>query len=203
MNSSDWIALAALLVAVAGTGSATFYARRSAKTAEDAAASARKSADEAAALTAIEADRRREEKDRWHHELAPSLPNEIVATLEKGPYNQYSVIGALTLAGTKAYRVDAEALFVRGGGTPVSLPLVLEPGAHTFHIEHWAPDQEFPAVGAIAFKFWAPVEQDETELWDCPCGQPTAETAGRGGHWTRTIRVAFKDDRPRLRSIPD
>lgn len=73
MDASDWIALAALVVAVVSGGGAIMYARRSAVEAKpsadhagDAVVEARRSADEAERMREIEARRRADEKELRH-----------------------------------------------------------------------------------------------------------------------------------------
>jgi hypothetical protein len=204
MSTSDWIALGAAVIAALSlgvSGWATCYARSSAKSNKVMAAANEAMAEEAKESRVLAAGQRRADMDQVHHDHAPQIPDEIVASVEHGQPNG-SLVGLLTLAGHKTYRVDGEALFNGGGSTPLSLPFLLTPGSHTVHIEHWAPDQEAPKVEAVRLWFWPPVAGDDADVWECPCGKPTAETAALGGHWSRTIPVVFGGRLPRYRAFP-
>lgn len=206
MSTSDWIALAALLVAIIGTASATFYARRSAKTAEGAAESARKSAAEAAALTAIEADRRVEEKEAAHDRQGPVPPAEI--ELEFKPNrNVGGGHGSLfaTITAPRGYRVQAQAVYDNGTRTGTGLGTTVKPNQpEEFFVEHWHPDQTEPKTKELWIRFWPPLEPDGLDVWTCPCGRPTGESLGGAsgndpGHWEWRVPVVFY--RPRVRTI--
>lgn len=189
MDTSDWIALGALVVAAGGFGVslwALMYARRSAQAARD-------SADEARQLREIEADRRTEEKEKRHEELSPDLPAEIRTELEGArAAGHVSLFGSIRV--DRAYRVRAYGR-VEDSLVPLSLPSVL-PGHGEpvrFAIEHWSDGQDEPRTAEILFKFWPPVEGvDRGELWSCGCGRPGGETLEGTGHWERRVRVNYR-----------
>jgi hypothetical protein len=209
MSTSDWIAVCAVAIAALSlgvSGWAIVYARSSAKSNEVMAEANRVMAAEAVTQRALVADQRREEKDQVHRELAPQVPDRVEAVLERDESGHSSLWGTITLGGNKAYRPQAEGIFTVGGGsTPLSFPFLLEPGEHRIPIESWAPDQEEPKIGTVVVKFWPPVAGDDADVWACPCGQPTAETASQGGktqgHWTRRIKVVF-DPPPKPATAP-
>lgn len=187
MEASDWIALAALVVAAAGFGVSVWaivYARRSAQASRD-------SADEARRLREIEADRRADEKEHRHEQLAPDLPAEIEAELG-GAWSagQGTLFGSIRV--DRAYRVRA---FGRAGEslTPLSLPSVAPAGERVrFAIEAWASGRREPNIKEVVFKFWPPVDgADQTSAWNCGCGRPTGETMDGPGHWERRVRVGY------------
>lgn len=195
MDTSDWIAVAAVVVAVVAAGISAYaikYARQSAVHAGASVVEARRSADEAARLREIEADRRSEEKQRRHEELGPNLPAEIEA-----------VLGARTFAGgggalygeiqvDRMYRVQA---FGRVGPSLTQLMFPSVTPAHgsvRFVIEPWVQGRVEPSVEEIVFKFWPPVEGvDRGEVWSCRCGQATGETLDGPGHWERRVKVNY------------
>lgn len=180
MDTSDWIALAALVVAAAGFGVSVWaivYARRS--------------ADEARRMREIEADRRADEKERRHEELAPDVPAEIEAELGGAWQLGHGSLFGSFLVG-RPYRVRA---FGRSGEslTPLSLPSIA-PGGELirFAIEPWSPGRNRPAIQEILFKFWPPVEGvDRGEVWSCGCGRPGGDTMEGPGHWERRVKVGF------------
>ncbi|TYK45103.1 hypothetical protein [Actinomadura decatromicini] len=188
MDTSDLIALAALVVAAAGFGVSVWaivYSRRS-------AAASRDSADEARRLREIESDRRTDEKQRRHEELAPELPPEIEAVV--GGAWQLGM-GALygTIRVRRSYRVRA---YGRAGEslTPLSLPSIVPAGEPLqFVIEPWTSALRTggePSIKEILFKFWPPVEGvDHGEVWSCGCGRPGGETMEGPAHWERRVRV--------------
>jgi len=167
----------------------------------------RKQAVETALANDIEArridDERAERLAARHDELAPPVRDHVVARLKYREPGKPSLWTTLTLGGSRAYRVEIEGVFAETGGfTTLSLPLFIEPGEHSIHLEQWASDQEKPKIGDILMRFWAPVEGDDTDLWDCQCGRPTASAPKLGaktpGHWTRKIKVEFDPDAPPL-----
>lgn len=191
MEASDWIALAALVVAAAGFVVAVWaivYSRRSSQASRD-------SADEARRLREIEADRRTDEKERRHEEVAPDLPPEIEAELVGAHVaGHVSLFGAIRM--DRAYRVRAYGR-VEASLVPLSLPSVL-PGRGElvrFAIEHWTDGQEEPRTAEIMFKFWPPVDGvDRGEVWSCGCGRPGGETLEGPGHWERRVKVSFSEE---------
>ncbi|WP_162642339.1 hypothetical protein [Streptosporangium sp. 'caverna'] len=180
MDAGDWIAVAALVVALA----AGYFAAISAR-------AARRSANEAARLSGIEAERRRDEREERHERLAPSHPGSIVAVLEEsavgGPKNLF---GSITVP--RDYRVQAEG-WVRDSYTLLSLPLLLHANRpYRFHIEHWPPDREEPQTQEVRFHFWPPVDVDDTDPWTCSCGRPTGENADSFGHWELRVPITYE-----------
>lgn len=131
---------------------------------------------EAKALTAIEADRRSEEVRVRNDDQAPQAPDEITVILEHDEEGRGALFGKLTLGGHETYRIEAEGVSTDGKTIQaLGFPFFLDPGERRVFIEHWAPSQEQPSIATILLKFWPPVEGDDTDVWDCPCGQPTAD----------------------------
>lgn len=206
MDSSDWIALVALVVSIVSGGAAIKYARRSAVEAKRSAdhagesvVEARRSADEAKRMRELEEDRRREERERRHEDLAPVLPGEIDAAFKP---NQRLGGGHGSLFGTiklpRGYRVRAEAVTASGSSAELSLGMVVPPDREVeFQIEPRHPDQPAPRTEEIVFRFWPPVgDSDGVPGWSCECGRPTGGTLEGAGHWERRVKVNFR--RPRL-----
>lgn len=203
LDASDWIAVIAVVVAVVSGGAAIKYARKSAVQAErsadhagDAVIEARRAADEAAQMRAIETDRRADEKERWHHECEPVLPGEIDASV-RGSGDTAALYGEITVA--RVYRVRAEA--VSGASRiQLSLDMVTKPDQPIeFMIERRPQGKTTVDTEEIVFSFWPPVEgADGTGLWRCDCGRPGGGTMVGPGHWERRVKVSFR--RPRLRS---
>lgn len=190
MNASDWISLAALVVAVPGATVGVLSYRYTKK----AAASAAQSADEAAALGAIEADRRAEEKERWHHELGPTPPGEFVAELFKGMPTD-SLISTITVQ--RGYRVQALAVRDHGNITGAGLGNVLHPNREErFHFEQWPPGSKQPVTKEIWIRFWPPLPGDGVDVWTCPCGKPTGESLEGEGHWEWRVKVTYDPPTP-------
>lgn len=152
---------------------------------------ARESAEEAAKLTAIEQERRAEERERRHEDLAPQLPGEIVMELRDGRATQ-SLFGAITV--TRSYRVQAEALFRSGGKSLLGMPAVLRPHQRVeFEVEKWPAGATQPKTEAVKFRFWPPIEGDDVDTWACPCSKPTGESLDGPGHWECTVPVTYHD----------
>jgi hypothetical protein len=202
MDTSDWIAVAAVVVAVVAAGISAYairYARQSAVHAGASVVEARRSADEAAKMRELDEDRRREERERRHEELAPDLPGEIDASFRP---NQRLGGGHGSLFGTiklpRGYRVKAEAIATAGSRTELSLGMLVPPDREVeFQIEPRHPDQQELRMEEILFRFWPPVEGvDEVPSWSCECGRPTGGTLEGAGHWERRVKVTFR--RPRL-----
>lgn len=184
MDSSDWIALAALVVSVVSGGGAVWYARQS-------AAEAGRSADEAERLTRIEADRRSEEKERRHEELAPNLPVEIEAALGGAVSAGAALYGLVQM--DRAYRVKA---FGRSGPslTQLAFPSVTRAREPVrFVIEPWTEGSVEPSIKEIVFKLWPPAEGDVGNVWSCGCGRAAGETetVDGPGHWERRVKVNY------------
>lgn len=217
MDMTDTIALASAI----GTGvgaliavPSVLYARRAAKAGESSAASgkdsaaaarasaeaSRRSAEEAARLTAIEADRRKEEKERWHHERGPTPPAEIELTLSRDPGSASEGALFATITVPHGYRVRGFAIYDNGNQTDTGLESTLKPNQpQTFFVEHWSPGQKHPRTAKLWIRFWPPLEPDGLEVWECPCGRPTGESLDGEGHWE--WRVPIRYDRPRVRSM--
>lgn len=191
MDTSDWIALAAFVVAVA----AAVFARQ-------AVVQARRSADEAARSNEIDEDRRREEREKRHEDLAPEMPGEIDASFRP---NRRLGGGHGSLFGTikvpRGYRVKAEAVTTARSRTELSLGMVVPPDREVeFQIEPWHPEQGAPRTEEIVFRFWPPVEgADDVPSWSCGCGRPGGATLDGAGHWERRVKVTFR--RPQVRFI--
>lgn len=198
MSKAEWIAsiiggvgavtgMVSLVVAIV----AVRHSRRSADHAGRSADHAGEAAVEARRLREIEADRRTDEKERRHEELAPDLPSEIEAELG-GAWSagQGTLFGSIRV--DRAYRVRA---YGRAGEslTLLSLPSVAAGRERVrFAIEPWAPGRDEPGTTEILFKFWPPVESvDRGEVWSCGCGRPGGETMEGPGHWERRVKVIF------------
>lgn len=181
METSDWIALASAIAAVA----AVVYTRQSVK-------SARRSADEAARMRQLDEDRRGEERERWHHECEPKLPAEIDARYRSsGEDGDGALFGEITVP--RMYRVRAEA--VSGASRrQLSLDTVTRPDQPIeFMIEPRPPGATTVNTEEIVFRFWPPVEDtDGTGLWSCGCGRPNGQSMSGPGHWERPVRVRFR-----------
>lgn len=210
MNTTDTIALAAAI----GTGAgvlvgaligipSVYFARAAAKAGQDSASSgkdsaaasrdsaeaARRSADEAAALNEIEAERRVEERARWHHELGPTPPGKFVAESRKGTPTD-TLVAAITVP--RGYRIRAEAIFHDGGSTSAGLGNVLRPNQEAeFHFEQWPPGRKQAVTKEIWIRFWPPLDGDNVEVWTCSCGRPTGEALDGPGHWEWTVPVVY------------
>lgn len=199
MDASDWIAVVAVVVAVIGlvvTVVATRIARDAKDISEDAKEAAEKSANEAAAMTRIEAERRAEEREAWHMRFKPPQPAEFAPVLRKGEPTD-SLFGSITVE--HGYRVRAEAIRSDGSRTPLSLT-VLHPNRPTeFHIEQWPPGQTQPVTKEVRIGFWPPRAGDDLDLWACGCDRPSDESAGSPGHWEWKVPVVWR--RPRNRMI--
>lgn len=188
MGASDWIALAALVVAVAGLAvavQAAVSSHRSAKSAE-------RSAEEAAKSRAIDEDRRRQEREQRHEDLAPDLPGNINAEFrpnERLGGGHGSLFGKIVVP--RGYRVRAVALMGQSR-SELGLGMVVVPGREVeFQIEQWHPDQEAPRTAEIVFRFWPPLEGDDVPSWECGCDRPTGETADGPGHWEHRATVTY------------
>lgn len=183
MTRSDWIASAAAVAAFLGVAVALWalvYARRSAA--------------EARRLRELEADRREEERQRWHEELGPDLPGEIVAEFRPHPRlgaGMGSLWGKVSFP--KTYRVKAVARMGQSR-TDLSVPMLVERGQTVdFEIELWHPDQERAKTDEIVFKVWPPVrDADDTPAWSCGCGRPTGESLDGEGHWGQRVKVIYE-----------
>lgn len=176
--------------------------RRSADASERSAVAAEKSANEAAELNRIEQERRKDEREREHRELAPEIHGEIVAELRDGRATP-SLWGAITVPGND-YRVRATAVFEGGSSTELGIDHVIHSGQRVeIHIEQWPPGSERPKTKEIRFQFWPPIEGDGVDVWTCPCDRPVDESTGAPGHWERTCRVVFEPPpQPVSRSMP-
>jgi hypothetical protein len=189
LDTSDWIAVTAVGVSVASMGVSYLWGRYSAKAARDSAMSARRSADEAAAMTKLSLEQR-------HDDLAPGpAPAEIAATVRGGGVTD-SLVGSITVP--RGYRVKATAYFRTGGSTELSIGPVLHANQPVmFQVEKWPPGSEKPVTKEIRFRFWPPIEGDDVEPWSCRCGKPTGDTMDGPGHWE--WRVPVRRDRTPIR----
>ena len=197
MSASDWIAIAALVVAAGSL----VYGRVSARASKDSARSGRDSADAAkisaeasriaaeasAGLTAIEADRRQEERRRFHHEHRPlPVPAEFRATVRKA-MGKESWHTELIVQGN--YRFAAVGIFSTGGETTLASGVLRANQPYDLHIEPIPPGAAEMKINKIKLKFWPTIEGDEgADPWECPCGAPLDSFSG-DGHWTWTIPV--------------
>lgn len=199
MDASDWIALAAAVIALAGlpfTVIGIRIARESKKISKEAAASAKKSADEAAAMTRIESERRAQEREDVHMRFKPRQPAGIAPELRTGNPTD-GLFGSITVE--HGYRVRAEAIRSDGSRTPLSLSVLHPNRPAEFHIEQWPPGQTEPVTKEIRISFWPPRAGDELELWACGCDRSSDESAGSPGHWEWRIPVVWQ--RPRRRVL--
>lgn len=158
-------------------------------------AHAGESAVESRRLREIEADRRVEEKERRHEDLAPNLPGELELEFranERLGGGHGSLFGAITLP--RGHRVKAEALMVGGSRSELSLGMVTAADREVgFQVEPWHPEQEKPRTEEIVFRFWPPVEgADDVPAWGCGCGRPTGEGMDGPGHWERRVTVSYQ-----------
>lgn len=202
MDSSDWIALVALVVSIVSGGAAIKYARRSAveakRSADHAGASvveARRSADEAAKMRELEEGRRADEKERWHHDHEPDLPGEIKAKMRRsGAGDAGALRGEITVPGV--YRVRADAV-AGAASTQIALDGVTKANQPMeFMIERWAPGKTKPDTEEILFRFWPPVEGvDGVGVWACDCGRSVEAVDSEPGHWERRVKVIYRPSR--------
>lgn len=197
MDTSDWIALAAVVVSVTSVVVAVIailYARRSAN-------SARQSADEAMRMREIEEDRRREERERWHHECEPDLPGEVDAAYRPSG-GRGSEDGALhgSITVPRVYRVQADAVSGQSR-RQIALEMLTKPNQPIeFMIERWPRGKTAVDTEEVVFRFWPPIEgADGTGLWTCECGRPGGGRLDGDGHWERRVKVNYR--RPRMRSF--
>ncbi|MEU4576054.1 hypothetical protein [Nonomuraea sp. NPDC023979] len=165
-----------------------------------AARSARRSADEAAALRAQDAERLADEREARHDQLAPVHPGVLQANF--GTVNfagQRGLFVYLTLP--RSYRVRGRGCYSDTSWTDLTLPGVLDGGvAHNLCIESWTQDQTEPRIQHLLFDLWPPLPGDAVSLWSCPCGRPSGETLTPPGHWQ--MRVDFKPPpRSRIRTM--
>ncbi|MGN9804471.1 hypothetical protein [Micromonospora sp. L32] len=172
------------VVAAVGVGiPAVVAARRSARAGEESAQAAKDAARGAADVARIE-------RAREHARLAPPAPPEIKAEIEDHPRlgaDGAGLFGSITVP--RDYRVKAEA--VSGNArSPISLPLLLRAGTHSFEIEKWPRGREEPQTEFVLVRFWPPAEVDEVEHWTCPCDRPIADGDGPG-HWEWRVPLDY------------
>lgn len=173
------------------SGQSARESKRSSDASERSADAAEKSANEAAELNRIEQERRDDEREQRHRELAPKIPGEIVAELRDGTVTS-SLWGSITISGND-YRVRAYAVFDGGSSTELAIDHVVHTNQRIdLHIEHWPPGAAQPKTREIKFKFWPPLDGDKADVWTCPCLRPVDESAGAPGHWERTCRVIWE-----------
>ncbi|WP_433225817.1 hypothetical protein [Microtetraspora malaysiensis] len=112
---------------------------------------AQKSADEAATMSQIEQERRKDEREHLHRDLHPT-DQTVVESFLKGSARQ-NLFGSLTVK--REVRGHAETVLGPNARGPVTgLPLLLLPNrAYEFHIEDWRDGQTKPQVDEIVFKF--------------------------------------------------
>lgn len=153
---------------------------------------ARKSANEAAKLAQIEDARRRDELEIRHTALAPGIPNGIFAEVEPSSLGNDSLFGHFAVDAPRDYRVRAQA-WNGTSYTPIALDLLIR-GGHQLrvHVEHWPDDRNEPQTKEIHFRFWPPLEGDDTSPWTCPCHRPAVETAVGVSHWELRVPITFK-----------
>ena len=204
MDTSNWIALASVIVAFV-FGVVTVFAlkygrrsaaeaRRSADHAGDAVVEARRAADEAARMREIDEDRRREERERWHRESEPDLPGEIDA--EYRPSGGHgsgdgSLHGSITVH--RVYRVQAEAVSGRSRHQLAIATLTRPHQPIDFMIERWPQGKSTIDTEEIVFRFWPPIEgADGAGLWACECGRPGGGSLAGDGHWERRVKVSYQ-----------
>lgn len=115
LNADNWIAIGSALVAVVSV----FAAVRAVKDARRSADAAEKSATEAATLSKIEGERRKDEREETHRSLQPTQQNVITASL-KGPPGGRNLYGDIEV--DRETRVQAEAILTTGATTPLAQP---------------------------------------------------------------------------------
>ncbi|MDH2424776.1 hypothetical protein [Sphaerisporangium sp. TRM90804] len=169
-------------------------AETSAGAAQQSAAASEVSAKAAARLTDIEADRRRDEREQYHRDLAPSHPGEIVTGLMTSEVTQqFGLFGSISVG--RDYRV--QVIGIAGNTcTPITgVPPVLRANTlYQFHIEQWPDEKTTPTVKEIEFRFWPPAPVDEVEAWTCPCGRLATQADNPAGHWA--FRAVVKSPPP-------
>jgi hypothetical protein len=141
--------------------------------AREAAASARRSADEAARVAAIQVAAR-------HEALAPT--QRTVPTHVTRSAVGTNLFGEIRV--DRDYRVRAQAVRDNANWS-ISVPDLLrahEP--YRFHIELWPRGRTKAEAQAVVLKFWPPIDADEVEQWTCDCGKPLTGGSERDpGHW--------------------
>lgn len=155
------------------------------------ARSARRSASASEAIQRVEEARRPEELQATHDQLAPGYP--AARFFMKDGTGGSSLFAEITLPRT--YRVQAEGWIGNSYSQLAGLPLLAHGGRpYTVHIEHWPQDRRQPRTEEIRLKLWPPVKDadDNSHVWQCPCGRPTGETATGPGHWEVRIPVVYE-----------
>jgi len=182
MDTSNTIALGALLVAIAGLGVsvwAVVYARRS--------------ANEARHMRQIEAERRRDEREDWHRDREPNLPPEVELEYRDSPGHGPGN-GALwaTVAIPDSYQMRA---FAVAGDTwfPLSPNPITRPGwPAELLVEQWPHGKTDLEVKELVFRFWPPsAGESGAAQWRCDCGRPTQVREEGKGHWERHVKVRY------------
>jgi len=159
--------------------------RQAVEAARDSAESSRRSADEAAAVARIEADRE-------HHRLGPTQTTVPTSFNEPHAAGHRDLFGTIILA--RDYRVRAFIELGPNGRSEASLPAAVlranEP--YRIFIEKWPPGQTKPEASAVLLKLWPPVETDAVEHWTCRCGRPLVDSRRDDpGHWD--VRLPLED----------
>ncbi|WP_424532542.1 hypothetical protein ACOZ38_19910 [Sphaerisporangium viridialbum] len=193
MNLDRWIAIGGAVIAAVGmivAWRALVQARRSANAADRSAVAAEKSATEAAALSEIEGERRKDEREETHRSLHPTQQTAIVTSLD-GPTGAKNLFGTIEV--DRPVRAHATAILANGAMAPISLPVLLLPKrGYRFHIEQWPDDRKAPATDEVLFKFWPPVAAVDGDDWTCSCGRPTIPGDGSKAHWWVRLPVSYK-----------
>ncbi len=181
MDAGDQIALVALIVSIASLAVAVWairYAKSSAKSARD-------SANEAARLRRIEADRR-------HAELAPK-PIERLEACYEGTPPDLGTFTEFTVDGAGAYRIQVFAITDGTSRIQLCEPMLIHAGRSVYlQIDPSRESRGIITTRELLIKFWPPLESDDTDPWSCPCGKPTGETADAPGHWEQRVPVDYR-----------
>ena len=144
---------------------------------------ARESAEEAAEVRRIEADRQ-------HEDLKPVAPAKIETELRDD-----TLWGSVTVQ-DRDYLVSATGIYSTGGEYQIELiPRLLRANQpREFPIESWPEGATGPKTREIRFRLWPP--NDGASSWACRCGRPEGEDANSDGHWQWVVPVAEPDQGP-------
>lgn len=185
MSGADWTDIVGAVGGVVGTG----VGGASAVIAGLAKRHARESAEEAAKVADIEADRQ-------HTDLMPEAPAKIDAQLR-----HETLWGSITVRKFD-YLVSAVGLYNTGGERQLEVPQVLRANqSHEFPIEPWPYGSTEPKTGEIRFSLWPP--GDGASSWHCRCGRPEGQDAAKDGHWQWIVPVVFDPpQKPATASVP-
>ena len=164
-------------------------ARRSADAGVRSADAAEDSARHAQDVAKIESDRRDDERERWHRELAPPLPAQL--TFE---YRENSAVadhvnawGTVTIGGGRDYRGEIVGEYHCGGEVHLGNVLLRPNRPHEFFIEDVPSVMASPSITFVRFRL-SPLEHaqgDAVRTWQCRCADPHREP-----HWDISVSLA-------------